>query len=114
MRVFVTGHQGYIGTHLVELLRDAEDGAVDEGVMAATLAAAMGKMTGTDVKERKAAMLGAKRNAGWNTAKNLNAAADAQMRAKLQIAQALAKNTEMMNDLTMSFDDKLARTDEEL
>ena len=95
-----------------QLLRDAEDGAVDEGVMQATLAKAMEGMN-VDVKEKRAAMLQAKRNAGWNTAKNLNAAADAQTRAKVQIAQAMAKNAEMMAGLEMSFDDKLNITAQE-
>ena len=96
-----------------QLLRDAEDGAVDEGVMSAMMSKAMGQMSGTGEGEKRAAMLQARRAAGWNTAKNLNAAADAQARAKLQIAQALAKNTEMMAGLTMSFDEKLSLTEAE-
>ena len=96
-----------------QLLRDAEDGAVDEGAMAAMMSKAMGKMEGANDGERRAAMLQAKRAAGWNTAKNLNAAADAQTRAKMQIAQAFAKNTEMMANLTMSFDEKLSITEAE-
>lgn len=73
-----------------QLLRDAEDGAVDEGVMQATLAKAMAGMGSVADGEKRAAMLQAKRNAGWNTARNLNAAADAQTRAKMQIAQVRA------------------------
>ena len=95
-----------------QLLRDAEDGAVDEAVMATVTKAAMDRIGASD-SEKKAAMLQAKRQAGWNTAKNLNAVKDAQARAKLQIAQALAKNTEMMNDLAMSFDDKLSISEQE-
>ena len=55
----------------------------------------MGKMEAPR-RASAAAMLMAKRAAGWNTAKNLNAAADAQTRAKVQIMQAMAKNAEMM------------------
>ena len=96
-----------------QLLRDAEDGAVDEGVMQATLARTMAGMGAVNDGEKRAAMLQARRNAGWSTQKNLTAAADAQTRAKVQIAQALAKNMEMMEGLEMSFDDKLKVTDQE-
>jgi len=90
-----------------QLLRDAEDGSVDEGVMQATLEKALKGMSSVNDNEKRAMRLQARRNAGWNTARNLNAAAEAQVRAKMQIAEALAKNTEMMSNLTMSFDDKL-------
>ena len=55
----------------------------------------------------------AKRSAGFNTAKNLSAAADAKTRAKMQIAQALVKNQQMMNELGQSFESKLSESEKE-
>ena len=85
---------------------------VDEGVMNATLEKAMGRMGG-EASELKAQMAAAKRAAGFTTSKNLNAVADAQQRAKMQIAAAFIKNQEMMVGLTRSFDVKLSESEAE-
>jgi len=95
-----------------QLLRDREEGVIDESVMQATLEKAMAGMGG-DQKEKQAQMKNAKRGVGFTTSKQMNAMEDAQTRAKMQIAQALMKNQEMMNDLTQSFDSKLSEAEAE-
>jgi len=81
--------------------------------MQATLERAMAQINSTDAKEKQAMARLAKRSAGFNTAKNLSAAADAKTRAKMQIAQALVKNQQMMNELGQSFESKLSESEKE-
>jgi len=90
-----------------QLLRDAADGFVDAGVLKANLARANQKLGKNSVDE-KAAMSDAGFGAGSGAASGA-----AEQRAKLQIAQALMQNQQMMADLSESFDDKLSKSDAE-
>ena len=90
-----------------QLLRDAEDGAVDEGVLGAMLDKVLSVVSSLDAHGKRAAVMSCKRNVGWGGTKTRNAAADAQRRAQLQMAKAFHKNQAMMEDLEMSFDDRL-------
>ena len=86
-----------------QILLDGQDGNVDASMMQATLNQAMGfvKVDGKAALEA----------AGFSSSKN--SAADQQHRAKAQIAQAFAKNSEMMANLTQSFESKLSESDAE-
>ena len=88
-----------------QLQRDAEDGAVDEAVMAATMERALQQMGGAGEGERTMAQAFARKAAGWKSGQ-IDQAAAQQARAKSQIAQTLLKNQEMMADLTMSWEQK--------
>jgi len=95
------------------IIFDNQQGNVDEAAMHSSLATAMKELGATD-KETGAAAKSALKAAGFATSKNLTANADdAQNRAKMMIAQTLAKNTEMMANLTMSYDQKVSESDQE-
>jgi len=93
-----------------QLLRDREEGIIDESGMQATMERAMGAMGG-DQKERLAQMAAAKRGVGFTV--RARSMGSAEMRAKMQIAQALMKNQERMSELTQSFDSKLSQSEAE-
>eukprot|EP00327_Prymnesium_parvum_P006600 CAMPEP_0182806980 /NCGR_PEP_ID=MMETSP0006_2-20121128/5888_1 /TAXON_ID=97485 /ORGANISM="Prymnesium parvum, Strain Texoma1" /LENGTH=1608 /DNA_ID=CAMNT_0024932631 /DNA_START=18 /DNA_END=4844 /DNA_ORIENTATION=- len=88
-----------------QLQRDAEEGVVDESAMQLTMERALAKIGGASQEERKMAMQFARKTAGWKSGA-MDSAAMQAARAKMQIAQTLMKNQEMMSNLTMSWDEK--------
>ena len=96
-----------------QLLQDGSDGIVDEGVMRATVERALAALGGNPKDKQVAEMVQVALKLAGYTGRQSLAAADAQQRAKMQLAAALQKNQEMMNDLTMSFDAKLSQADAE-
>ena len=95
-----------------QLLRDAEDGVIDEGVMKANLER-MNAILDASGKKGSAAIKEAAVIQGCFGKNQGDAAAQQKDRAKQQIAQALMKNQQMMNDLTESFASKLSSSEAE-